>query len=171
MIEERTVLEAIMIKVGDKLPAAELLAFGDMQIIKVNLAERLKGKKVLLFGFPGAFSPVCAGMHVPTYIELFDQIMAKGVDEIIGISVNDVAVLLAFTQAMHAEGKITFLSDGDAEFSKSVGMTHDASFWGAGTRSLRYVAVVEDGVVKHIDIEERPDVCSVTKAEEILKFL
>lgn len=160
-----------MLKVGDKLPDATFLAFGDMQIVKVDLAERLKGKKVILFGFPGAFSPVCAGMHIPTFIELFDQIMAKGVDEIIGVSVNDVAVLVAFMQAMKAEGKITFLSDWDASFSKSVGMTHDASFWGAGTRSLRYTAVVEDGVVKHIEIEERPDLCSVSKAEEILKHL
>lgn len=160
-----------MIKVGDRIPNAEFILLTNESFEKIRLEDQLKGKKIVLFGFPGAFTGTCALEHVPSFVAMADQLKAKGVDGIFGTSVNDAMVEKAFGEAQGAVGKVMLLPDWDASFAKAMGMDIDMSPYGMGTRSLRYSLVAIDGVVTHLDVEENPAVCSVTKADEILKYL
>jgi len=156
------------IKVGDRLPNATFrLVTGD-GARPVTTQEFFGGRKIVLFGLPGAFTPTCHKNHLPGFLADEAAIKAKGVDAIAMTSVNDHHVLAAWAKATGAEGHIDFLADGAADFAKAAGLSYDASPSGLGLRSRRYSALVEDGVVKQLNIEESPGKTDVSGAPHIL---
>ena len=156
---------------GDKLPEATFRALGPDGIQTLSTKDVFGGKKVVLFAVPGAFTPTCHLKHLPGFIEGADAIKAKGVDDVICVAVNDPFVLAAWGEATGAAGKVKILSDGNAEFTKAIGMDFDGSGIGLGIRSKRYAMVVEDGTVKVLNTEENPGVAEVSDAESILAAL
>ena len=166
-----------MIAVGQKLPNATLYEFYDEATegcaIGPNAFEvekEVAGKKIVIFALPGAFTPTCSAKHVPSYVEHFDAIKAKGVDEIWCISVNDPFVMGAWGRDQKVGKKIRMLGDGSAEFTKKLGLELDLTARGLGVRSDRYAMIVEDGVVKTLD-REAPGKFEVSDAASILKKL
>ena len=159
------------IAVGDKLPEATFKVRTPEGLKDVTTAELTQGKKVVLFAVPGAFTPTCHAKHLPSYIEHFDALKAKGVDTVACVAVNDAFVLDAWGKSGNPDGKITLLSDGNATFTKAVGLDFDGSGFGLGTRSKRYSMLVEDGVVKALHLEESPGVMEVSGADRILAEL
>ncbi len=159
-----------MIKVGDKLPAAEFdvkTADGDQ---KLSTDAVFSGKKVVLFAVPGAFTPTCSMNHMPGYVMSFDAIKEKGVDTIACTSVNDKHVMAAWAKHSGAESKILMLGDGNAAFAKACGLDKDLSASNMGVRSSRYSMIVENGVVKTLNIETKSGV-NVSGADTILEQL
>ncbi len=154
------------ISVGDRLPSATLLKLTPDGPDAVDSAEYFAGRTVALFAVPGAFTPTCSAKHLPGYIEKAQELKAKGVDEIACTSVNDPFVLGAWSKANDAEG-ITMLADGNAGFAEALGLTMDGSKFGLGTRSQRYSMLVEDGVVKELNVEA-PGAFEVSSAEHLL---
>ena len=137
-----------MIEVGQKLPNATLTIMGPDGVQQVDLASRLKGRRVIIFGLPGAFTPTCSSAHLPSFMRTKPQFDAKGVDEIICLSVNDPHVMRAWGETSGgAAAGITFLADQASEFTKSIGMEFSAPPAGFFDRSKRYSMFVEDGVV------------------------
>jgi peroxiredoxin len=159
------------IKVGDSIPAAKLRVMTGEGPAWKTTDELFKGKKVVLFGVPGAFTGTCHKSHLPGFIQNADAIKKKGVDAIAVTGVNDHFVMDAWKEASGAAGKVEFLSDGNGEFAKALDMTFDGSANGLGTRSKRYSMVIDNGVVKTLNIEESPGKVDVTSAENILKAL
>ena len=131
-------------------------------------SEIFKGRRVVLFAVPGAFTPTCQNNHLPGYLKFRDQFLAKGIDEIAVVSVNDVHVMKAWAKANDAMDKIAFLADGSAEFTKAVGLVLDATAGGLGIRSLRYSMLVEDGVVKILNVEANPGEADASGAVALL---
>jgi peroxiredoxin len=158
------------LKVGDKLPSITLKTMTDDGPKTITTDEIFAGKKAILFALPGAFTPGCSMKHVPGYVRNYESIMEKGVDVIACLSVNDAFVMGAWAKDQQAEGKVLMLADGNADFTKAVGMTMDGSGFGMGTRSQRYAAIVDNGVVKHLAVEPAPGV-DVSSAESIMKYL
>lgn len=158
------------ISVGDRLPEANLMTMTPDGPNKLSTAEVFGGKTVALFALPGAYTPTCSARHLPGFVEKADALKAKGVDEIACLSVNDVFVMGAWGKDNGAEGKVTLLADGNAEFTTAVGLTMDGSGFGMGTRSQRYAMVVKDGVVEHLFIEE-PGAFEVSSADHMLEQL
>jgi len=156
---------------GDSLPEATFRMINSDGIQAISTKDVVGGKKVVLFAVPGAFTPTCHLKHLPGFIASADALKAKGVDEVVCVSVNDPFVLTAWGGATGADGKVTILSDGNAEFTKKIGMDFDGSGVGLGTRSKRYAMVVDDGVVKVLHTEEDPGVAEVSTAEAILSTL
>ena len=142
------------IEQGNKVPTATLKQMTPDGIQNVDLATLLAGKKVILFGLPGAYTPVCSSAHLPGYIDEADKLKAEGVAEIACISVNDPFVMSAWGQQHGADGKVLMLSDPEASFTRSLGLSLDLSAFGLGERSQRYSMVVEDGVVTTINVEK-----------------
>jgi peroxiredoxin len=159
------------IQVGDRLPAVNLKQLTADGIKDVPVAELTKGKKVVLFAVPGAFTPTCSEKHLPGFVEQAEAIRAKGVDQILCVAVNDPFVLSAWEKARNVGGKVTMLSDGNAEFTRALGLDLDASGFGLGTRSKRYAMVVEDGVVKSLMVEDVPTQAEKSSASAILAAL
>ncbi|MBU3613827.1 peroxiredoxin [Polynucleobacter sp. Latsch14-2] len=166
-----------MIAVGQKLPNATLYEFYDEATegcaIGPNAFEvekEVAGKKIVIFALPGAFTPTCSAKHVPSYVEHFDAIKAKGVDEIWCVSVNDPFVMGAWGRDQKVGKKIRMLGDGSGEFTKKLGLELDLVARGLGVRSDRYAMIVEDGVVKTLD-REAPGKFEVSDAASILKKL
>ena len=159
------------IAVGDKLPDATFKVRTPEGLKDVTTAELTQGKKLVLFAVPGAFTPTCHAKHLPSYIEHFDALKAKGVDTVACVAVNDAFVLDAWGKSGNPDGKIMLLSDGNATFTKAVGLDFDGSGFGLGTRSKRYSMLVEDGVVKALHLEESPGVMEVSGADRILAEL
>ncbi|MFO1036154.1 MAG: peroxiredoxin [Geminicoccaceae bacterium] len=159
------------IKVGDKLPDATFKVRTSEGLSDVKTAELTAGKKVVLFAVPGAFTPTCQAKHVPSYLEHLDALKAKGVDTVACVAVNDAFVLDAWAKQTNADGKLTFLSDGNGTFTKAIGMDFDGSGFGLGTRSKRYAMLVDNGVVKALNLEESPGVMEVSGADRILSAL
>jgi cytochrome c peroxidase len=154
---------------GDKLPEATLVQMGAEGPEQVALADKVKGRKVVIFAVPGAFTPTCHAAHVPSFIRTKDQFGAKGVDEIICIAVNDPFVLGAWGEATGAtDAGITLLGDAESAFTKAVGMDFTAPPAGLIGRSKRYAMVVEDGVVTLLHEEDSPGTCEVTAGEALL---
>ena len=158
------------IKVGDKLPAAEFISFNADGQVKLSTDQVFSGKKVVLFAVPGAFTPTCTMNHLPGFIEHADAIKAKGVDTIACTAVNDPHVMKAWSKHSGADGKIVMLADGNGTFAKAVGLDVDLSGPGMGLRSKRYSMIVDNGVVKHLNVEEKSGV-NVSGADTILTQL
>jgi peroxiredoxin len=149
------------IKIGDTLPAGSLSEFIEVESEgcslgpnTFNVADLAKGKTLAIFGLPGAYTPTCSAKHVPGYVEHAAALKAKGVDEIWCISVNDAFVMGAWGRDQKATGTVRMMADGNAAFSKALGLDADFSKFGMGTRSQRYSMVVVDGVVKHLNVEQ-----------------
>lgn len=158
------------IQVGEKIPHAKLKIAAADGIQDVSTEDLFGGKKVVLFGLPGAFTPTCSAKHLPGYIEQADAIRAKGVDAIVCVSVNDAFVMGAWGKAQNAGDKVIMAADGGAELTRALGLDFDATQFGMGVRSQRYAAVVEDGVVKLLNVE-KPMKYEVSNAETILSAL
>ncbi len=150
------------IAVGDRLPAATFKTMTAEGPKEIGTADVFAGKKVVLFAVPGAFTPTCSRSHLPGYLANRDAILAKGVDTIAVTAVNDVFVMDAWSKANDADGKILFLADGSAAFATAIGLTLDLTGGGLGIRSQRYSMLVEDGVVKELNFEEKPGVADLT---------
>jgi len=158
------------IAIGDKLPQIDFLTMtGDGQQ-KVSTDVIFTGRKVVLFAVPGAFTPTCSMNHLPGYLNNIDAIRAKGVDTIACISVNDVYVVDAWAKHAGVDGKIVMLADGNGDFARAVGLNRDFTAAGMGERSKRYSMIVENGVVKVLNVEDKPGV-NVSGAETILEQL
>ncbi len=147
-----------MIKVGDKLPAAELTAMTGDGVQKLSTDVIFGGRKVAVLGVPGAFTPTCSSNHLPGYINSADALRAKGIDSIVCIAVNDVHVMNAWSKATGADGKVMMLADGNGEFSRALGLENDLTVAGMGKRSKRYSMVVDDGVVTSLNVEQKSGV-------------
>lgn len=160
------------ISVGDTLPDATLLRIGESGPESVQMAERLKGRKVVVFGLPGAYTSTCTSAHMPSFIRTKDGFDAKGVDEIICVSVNDPFVMASWGKDTGGSAAgITLLSDPAAEFTKAIGLAFTAEPVGFYDRSRRYALYAEDGVVKVLNVEEGPGVCEVSAGETILEAI
>lgn len=159
------------IKVGDSLPLeVKFRELVDGAPKEVSAAELFKGKKVVVFALPGAFTPTCSQKHLPGFVEQAVQIRAKGVDDVVCISVNDAFVMGAWGEAQKAAGKVRMIADGNADFTKAIGLTLDGSGFGMGIRSQRYAMVVNDGKVQELLLEPNPGL-SCSSAESVLKTL
>jgi len=156
------------IKVGDKLPNATFRVMTAEGPKPKSTDDIFKGKKVALFAVPGAFTPTCTNLHMPSFVNNIAAIKAKGVDTVAVTAVNDVFVLTQWAKATGADGKIDALADGNGEFAKALDMAFDGSGNGLGTRSKRYSMLVEDGVVKKLNIEEAPGKCDVSGGQALL---
>ena len=159
------------IKVGDHLPAATFRVMGPDGPQTRSTDEVFKGKTVVLFAVPGAFTPTCHRNHLPGFLANAEAFKAKGVHEIAVTGVNDVFVMEAWAKATGGAGKIEFLSDGNADFAKAIGLSMDSSAFGLGTRSQRYAMLVEDGVVKTVNVEDGPGKADLSGAEALLKSM
>lgn len=161
----------MVIKVGDSLPAQlKLKEMGEAGPKDVTVGELFGGRRVVVFAVPGAFTPTCSMKHLPGFVEQADAIRAKGVDEIVCLSVNDAFVMGAWGKDQKAGGKVRMLADGNAEFTKAIGLGLDASGFGMGERSQRYAMVVKDGKVEQLFVEPGPGL-SVSSAESVLAKL
>jgi glutaredoxin/glutathione-dependent peroxiredoxin len=159
------------IKVGDSLPAdLKLKEMGDSGPKDVSVGEIFKGKKVVVFAVPGAFTPTCSMKHLPGFLEQASAIKAKGINDIVCLSVNDAFVMGAWGNANSAKGKVRMLADGNGEFTKAVGLSLDASGFGMGVRSQRYAMIVNDGKVQELFVEPGPGL-NVSSAESVLSKL
>lgn len=141
------------IQVGEKIPSVTLMRAGAKGPEPVTTDELFAGKKVVLFAVPGAFTPTCSAKHLPSFVEHADELKAKGVDEIACVSVNDVFVMSAWGKDQKADGKVTMLADGDAALTKALGLELDLTGKGLGLRSQRFSLLVEDGVVKSLNVD------------------
>lgn len=158
------------IQVGESLPQVTFRIMTPDGPVAKTTDDLFKGRKVVLVAVPGAFTPTCHRNHLPGYVEKADAIKAKGVDAVLVTSVNDVFVLDAWSKATGAQA-IEFLSDGNGDFAKALGLAMDGSGFGLGTRSQRYSMLVEDGVVKALNVEDAPAKAQVSGAENLLKSL
>ena len=158
------------IKVGDKIPTVSLKTMDKDGMQTLSTDDIFKGKKVVLFALPGAFTPTCSAKHLPGFVNQAAALKAKGVDTIACLSVNDAFVMDAWGKAQNAGDKVLMLADGNADFSKAVGLTMDGTGYGMGLRASRYAMVVEDGKVKVLNVEA-PGAFEVSSAEAILKAL
>jgi glutaredoxin/glutathione-dependent peroxiredoxin len=156
------------IAVGERLPEVNFTVMTENGPAPKTTGELFGGKKVALFAVPGAFTPTCHKNHLPGFLENLEALKAKGVDEVICTAVNDIFVLAAWAKATGGEGKITFASDGSAVFAKAIGLDNDASAFNMGVRSKRYAMLVEDGVVKVLNIEPAPGKADVSGAAPLL---
>lgn len=160
------------ISTGDKLPSASLLQMGANGPETVDLASKTTGRKVVIFAVPGAFTGVCHNAHVPSFIRTKDQFSAKGVDEIICITVNDPFVTDAWGEITGASAAgITMLGDSDSSFTKAMGMEFTNDDAGLIERSKRYAMLVEDGTISVLNEEENPGLCDVSAGEGLLESM
>ena len=165
------------IKVGDKLPDGQLQEFIEVETAgcsigpnTFNVADLVKGKKIVVFGLPGAFTPTCSAKHVPGYVQQYDALKRKGVDEVWCLSVNDPFVMGAWGRDQHSTGKVRMMADGSADYTKKLGLELDLTGRGMGVRSQRFSMLIEDGVVKSLNIEA-PGKFEVSSAEAMLTKL
>jgi peroxiredoxin len=159
------------IKVGDRLPDATFTVMTSDGPQTRTTDDFFKGRRVVLIGVPGAFTPTCHRNHLPGFVSKADDILAKGIDEIAVTGVNDVFVMDAWAKHSGAEGKVSFLADGSANFARAIGLSADMSARGLGMRSQRYSMLVDDGVVRKLHIEEAPGKAEVSGADALLKVL
>jgi len=157
------------IKVGDRIPSVKLRYMAADGVKTIKTDELFKEKKVVLFALPGAFTPTCSAKHLPGFVQQAKALKKRGVDTIACLSVNDAYVMDAWGKSQKAEG-VMMLADGNGEFSTAVGLTMDAEKYGMGLRAQRYAMVVENGVVKTLNVEA-PGAFEVSSAEAILKTL
>ena len=165
------------IKVGDKLPPGTLQEYFDapkdgcsVGPNPVKVEDLTEGKKLVIFGLPGAFTPTCSAKHVPSYLANYEKLKSKGVDTIACMAVNDAFVMGAWARDQNTDGKIRMLADGAAEYTKALGLEFDLSARGLGVRCQRFSMLVDDGVVRQLNIEA-PGKYEVSDAETLLKQL
>jgi glutaredoxin/glutathione-dependent peroxiredoxin len=165
------------IKVGDRLPAGTLSEYIEVETAgcalgpnEFKVEDLTKGKKVVIFGLPGAFTPTCSAKHVPSYLANLDKLKAKGVDEVVCMSVNDAFVMGAWARDHKSAGKIRMMGDGSATFTKALGLELDLTAKGFGVRCQRFSMLVDDGVVKTLNIEG-PGKFEVSDGDTMLKQL
>ncbi|MFC0239533.1 peroxiredoxin [Rhodopseudomonas telluris] len=156
------------IKVGDKLPSATFRVMTEDGVQSKSTDDIFKGKKVALFAVPGAYTGTCHKMHLPSIFLNAYAIKDKGVDSIAIVSVNDAFVMNAWKRDTDQRDEAIFLADGNAEFTKAIGMEMDGSGFGLGTRSLRYSMLVDDGVVKQLNLEPNPGKVEVSGGDTLL---
>lgn len=159
------------IAVGQKLPDTTFKTGSADGPKEVSTADVFAGRKVVLFGVPGAFTPTCSNNHLPGYIENRDAILSRGVDEIAVVAVNDVFVMSAWARATGGDGKVLFLADGSGDFARAAGLDVDLSKGGLGLRNKRFSMIVEDGVVTALNVEDAPGVVANSGAATILDQL
>lgn len=160
------------ISVGDTLPGGTVLEMTADGPASVDMAAKFKGRKVVLFGLPGAYTGVCSTAHVPSFIRAMEAFRAKGVDEVICVSVNDPFVMGAWSKDTGAgEAGITMLGDADGSFTKALGLDFSAPPAGLIDRAKRYALYAEDGVVKALDVEASPGECSISSGEAFVEKL
>jgi peroxiredoxin len=171
VIEEET----MPIKVGDRLPDSTLTEFIEQETPgctvgpnAFQVSDLTKGKKIVVFGLPGAFTPTCSAKHVPSYVANIDKLKAKGVDEVWCVSVNDAFVMGAWAKDQKSTGKVRMMADGSAALTKALGLEMDLTARGMGVRSQRYSMLVDNGVVKSLNVEQ-PGKFEVSDADTMLK--
>jgi peroxiredoxin len=169
--------ETMTIKVGDRLPTGSLSEYIEVETAGCTLGpnefkvdDLTRGKKVVLFGLPGAFTPTCSAKHVPSYIANHDKLKAKGVDDILCMSVNDAFVMGAWAKDQKTAGKVRMMGDGSGTYTKALGLELDLMARGLGVRCQRFSALIQDGVVKALNIEA-PGKYEVSGAETMLQQL
>jgi peroxiredoxin len=165
------------IKVGDALPDGQLQEYIEVETAgcslgpnTFNVADLVKGRKIVVFGLPGAYTPTCSGKHVPGYVAHYDELRRRGVDEVWCLSVNDAYVMGAWGRDQHATGKVRMMADGSAAFTKKLGLDVDLSARGMGIRCQRFSMLVENGIVKSLNVEA-PGKFEVSDAETMLAKL
>jgi peroxiredoxin len=159
------------IKVGDKLPEASFTVMTSSGPVAKKASEVFSGKKVALFAVPGAYTPTCKDEHMPGFVDRVAELKAKGIDTVACTAVNDVFVLSQFAKDTGAEGKIVMLADGNAEFAKAIGLDANLSEFGLGTRSQRYAMLVDNGVVKVLNVEENPGLHDKASGETLCSMV
>lgn len=159
------------ISIGTKIPNVTLRRMGANGPQPVSTDELFAGKKVVLFGVPGAFTPACSDAHLPGYVVRAPEIAAKGVDLIACVAVNDVFVMHAWGRSREVGDSIQMLADGNAELARALGLDVDLSVAGLGTRNRRFAAIIDDGVVRLLNVEEKPPEVTVSSAETVLAAL
>jgi peroxiredoxin len=159
------------IKVGEPLPQSTFRIMTADGPAPKTTDDLFKGRKVVLFGVPGAFTPTCHKNHLPGYLAKADEFKAKGVDAIAVVAVNDVFVMNAWAKDTGGAGVIEFLSDGNGDFARAIGLELDGSGFGLGTRFQRFSMIVEDGVVKSLAVEDAPGKADVSGAEALLRHM
>lgn len=158
------------IQVGDRIPNVTLRTVAAGREREVSTDDLFRGKRAVLFAVPGAFTPTCSDYHLPGFVEHADQLKAKGIDLIACVAVNDHFVMEAWGKARGVGDKILMLADGNGDFARALGMDNDSSRFGMGIRSRRYAALVEDGVVKSLNIDQ-PGRFELSSAEKILEAI
>jgi peroxiredoxin len=158
------------IKVGDKLPSISLKYMNKDGMQTATTDDLFKGKKAVLFGLPGAFTPTCSAKHLPGFVTNAEELKKKGVEVIACLSVNDAFVMDAWGKAQNAGEKVLMLADGNADFAKATGLTMDGTGYGMGLRTSRWAMVLEDGKVKTLNVEA-PGAFEVSSAEAVMKAL
>lgn len=165
------------IKVGDKLPDAQLNEFIEVETAGCSLgpnsfqvSDLVRGKKIVVFGLPGAYTPTCSAKHVPSYLQQYDALKARGVDEIWCLAVNDAFVMGAWGREQRTAGKVRMMADGSAEFTRKLGLELDLTARGMGLRCQRFSMLVDDSVVKALHVEA-PGRFEVSDAQTMLKHL
>src|SRR5579862_3944031 len=158
------------IKAGDKMPSGTLKRMTKEGPKDISTDELFKGKRVVLFSVPGAFTPTCDAKHLPGFVELADQLRAKGVDTIACMAVNDVFVMNAWGKAQSVGDKIMMLADGNGDYARALGLELDAKGYGMGMRGQRFAIIAKDGVATQVDIEQ-PGQFKVSAAEHVLAQL
>ncbi len=158
------------IQIGDRIAHAQLTVAGEQGPSPVDAAELLGHGRVVLFAVPGAFTPTCSAQHLPSYLEHFDALKARGVDSIVCTAVNDIFVLSAWAKHSGIEKQIVMAADGNGEFARALGLELDAQAFGMGSRSQRYALIIQDGVVQDV-LVEGPGEYRVSSAEYVLERL
>jgi peroxiredoxin len=159
------------IQIGDSLPDATFRVMTKDGLAERRTADIFKGKRVVLFAVPGAYTPTCHRNHLPGFLAQREAFLAKGIDAIAVTAVNDVFVMDAWAQSTGGAGKIEFLSDGNGDFAKALDLTLDATAFGLGIRSKRYAMLVEDGVVRHLNVEDVASKADISGADALLAVL
>jgi len=158
------------IKAGDRMPAGTFKRMTKDGPANITTDELFKGKTVVLFSVPGAFTPTCDAKHLPGFVQLADQIRAKGVDTIACMAVNDVFVMNAWGKASGVGDKVMMLADGNGDYARALGLELDAKGYGMGVRGQRFAIIVRDGVASRVEVEA-PGQFKVSAAESILAYL
>jgi peroxiredoxin len=159
------------IKIGDRLPEAQFTVMGADGPVEKNSKDVFSGRKVALFAVPGAYTPSCHKAHMPGFVSRVDELKAKGIDAIACTAVNDIFVLTNWAKDTGADGQIEMLSDGNADFARAVGLDIDLTSRGFGVRSKRYAMLVDDGVVKILNVEDIPPQVDKSSAETMCSMI
>jgi glutaredoxin/glutathione-dependent peroxiredoxin len=158
------------IQVGERIPKATLVKATPDGPQPVDSEDYFRGRRVAIFSVPGAFTPTCSARHLPGFVDKADEMRSKGVDEVACVAVNDAFVMQAWGEQAGASGKVTMLADGNGDFARALGLTMDGSKFGLGQRGQRWSAIVDDGVVEQLNVEE-PGAFNVSSADYLMERL